>query len=118
MRLSPLADAWVVGWITANFFISNTGRFGGCLSKQSQIGLSLFAETLQFVERSVKSTLQAAFLAVEHGQRLGAQGCQVTHPLVVIQLEFFSIVGGVFHFEGVEAGFHMVESAKTPGCHG
>jgi hypothetical protein len=70
-RLSPLADAWVVGWIGANHCGFNI-RSG--LANRTQIGFPLFAEALELVQGTVESTFQAAFLAVEQGQRAFAPG--------------------------------------------
>ena len=66
------------------------------------------------MEGAVESALQTGFLAVEHGQRLLAHEADVTHPLGLIQLEEFCIVGGVFPLEGVESGFLVVETAQAP----
>src|SRR5260370_37674100 len=63
-----------------------TGQVGtlphwGFLGNQSQIGLPLFAETLQFVQGTVEGALQSVFLAVDHDQRRfpgGTGGSPVT----------------------------------------
>src|ERR1700730_2505243 len=75
-RLSPRADAWAGRWVGGwrRYAIGfTTGQVidlphilhWGCLANQSQIGFSLFAEALEFVEGAVEGPLQTAFLAVE-----------------------------------------------------
>ena len=90
---------------------------GLLLRNQSQIGLPLFAETLQFVQSAVEAALHAGFLAAEHVQRLGAEVGYESKMASVIQVADFSALDGVFHLEGIEATFDMVEAAEAPGGH-
>jgi hypothetical protein len=87
---------------------------GGWLANQSQIGFTLFAETLEFVQRAVKSALQAGFLAVEQAQRAFAPSGCVAHAAGVIQIEILLDGREDFQFGGVEAGFLMVETSESP----
>jgi hypothetical protein len=48
------------------------------LANRTQIGFPIFAEALEFVQGAVKSALEAAFLAVEQGQRVFAPTCGAT----------------------------------------
>ena len=99
-----------------------TGQVGdlphwGFLRNQSQIGLLLFAETLQFVQGTVEAALQTAFLAVEHVQRLVAAVGYQTQAFGVVQFEACSTDCMFFHLERVKTSFHMVEAAEAPGGH-
>ena len=110
-RLSPRAEAWGCRWLGANGCGFNV-RTG--LANRSQIGLALFAEALEFVESAVEGALQAAFLAVEQGQRaLAPVGC-VAHAAGVIQIEILLHACETLQLAGVETGFLMVESSETP----
>src|ERR1700736_1810894 len=105
LRLSPLAAAWGCGWVGANFFIC---IIRGWLQNRSQIGLPLFAETLQLVKSTVEAALEAAFLAAKDVQRLAAPlGC-AGYAAGVAQVEVLVNVRKAFHFVGVETGFHVV----------
>src|SRR6266700_911266 len=106
-RLSPLADAWAVGWL----------GFWGRLQNRSQIGLPLFAEALELVESAVEGALQAAFLAVEQGQRALAPGGCVAHAAGVIKIEILLHACETLQLAGVETGFLMVEAAESPSRH-
>ena len=114
-RLSPRAGAWAGGWVGANSFV---WCFWGLWGNQSQIGFPLLAKTLQFVESAVEGALQAAFLAVEQGQRAFALGGCVAHAAGVIQIEILLHSHETLQLAGVETGFLMVETSEAPGRHG
>ena len=114
-RLRPLADAWVVGWIGANVCACS---IRSCLANRTQIGLPLFAEALEFVEGTVKSSFQTAFLAVEQGQGAFAPGGCVAHATGIIKIEILLHASETLQLAGVETGFLMVEAAESPGGHG
>jgi len=88
--------------------------FWGCLANRSQIGLSLFAQALEFVQGAVEGALQAAFLAVEQAQFGFAPSDCVAHAASVIQIEILLDGREGFQFGGVEAGFLMIEAAESP----
>ena len=90
------------------------GLCWGWLANQSQIGLPLFAETLEFVEGTVKSALQTGFLAVEQAQRAFAPSGCVAHATSVIKIEILLDGREGFQLGGVEAGFLMVEASESP----
>jgi hypothetical protein len=90
------------------------GLVWGCLANRSQIGLTLFAETLEFVEGAVEGALQTAFLAVEQAQGGFAPSGGVAHAAGVIQIEILLDGCEDFQFGDVEAGFLMVEASKPP----
>jgi hypothetical protein len=124
-RLRPSADAWVgrwvggwrlyvVGFATGQVGDLPHGLFWGCLANRSQIGLPLFAETLEFVEGTVKGPLQAAFLAVEQAQRGFAPSDCVPHATSIIKIAILLDGRQTLQLVGVEAGFLMVEASESP----
>ena len=124
-RLGPRAGAWAGRWVGGwrRYVIGFSsgqvgdlphGLFWGCLANRSQIGFPLFAETLEFVEGTVKSALQTAFLAVEQAQCAFAPSGCVAHTAGVSQIEILLDGREGFQFGGVEAGFLMIEAPETP----
>ena len=121
LRAGAWAGRWVGGW--RRYVIGfSTGQvidlphilYRGCLANRSQIGLPLFAETLEFVEGTVESSLQTAFLAVEEAQRGFAPSHCVAHATSVVQIAIFLDGRQTLQLVRVEAGFLVVEAAESP----
>jgi hypothetical protein len=114
--------------------VAGTGSGGHCMSLvcrpgrcwacsagadwESQFGLALFAQALEFVESAVVGTFEAGLLTADHGYGVVVGVGYSAQEAGVI--EFFGEgVGGLdFHAHLVEASFHIVQAATTPNGRG